>query len=54
MDTLPDVKQKKLINKKAFIELAKKVRRSFEIERAYLDKIKNDKDYPTNQSCFYN
>lgn len=54
MDTLPDVKQKKLINKKAFIKLAEKVRKSFEIERAYLDKIKNDKDYSTNQSYFCN
>lgn len=54
MDTLPEVKQKKLINKKAFIKLAKKVRESFEVEKAYLDKIKNDKDYSANQPYFCN
>ena len=52
MDTLPDVKQKKLINKKAFIKLAKKVRKSLEIERDYLEKQKNDQDCNLSRPYF--
>lgn len=54
MDNLPIIKQKKLINKKAFIKLAKKVRKSFEIEKEFLEKFKNDQDYSFNQFHFCN
>ena len=54
MDKLPEAKQKKLINKKEFIKLAEKVRKSFEIEKEYLEKIKNDKDYSARQSYYCN
>ncbi len=54
MDKLPIIKQKKLINKRAFIKLAEKVRKSFEIESKFLDKFKNDQDHSFKQFHFCN
>lgn len=38
MSNLPVIKNKKKINIKKFVDLAQKVKRSFEIEEAYLKK----------------
>lgn len=52
MDKLPTVKQRKLINKKEFIRLAEKVKKTLEMERDYLIKTKNDRDNNSTQSYF--
>lgn len=52
MDKLPEIKQRKLIDKKAFIKLAEKVRKTLEMERDYLIKTKNDRDNSSTQSYF--
>lgn len=53
MNSLPKSTRKK-INKKEFIKLAKKVKKTFEQENIFLEKRKNDEDYYSSRLYFCN
>ena len=51
---LPIITKKKRINLKRFVELAKKVRESFEEENRYLEKLRKDDENRSTRGILLN